>query len=637
MGYLQRLLIQYKWIILGVVLASILLIFYWLSGSDQDYYRDEIESTVEVDSVISLLDKLPSGKYESVGYDKAAQYYDGQRESYEKLLSYLNDRVGRDNTEYGIASLYVGKGLVALSGGQMDSVVYYIQEAEKVMPLGNNRCSYFELIAMYHLRRSDLKMSKTYLNKGLEEAIRHRDVVKRRFFLNKLGSICFNESLYGAASKYFLEVYSTYPSGKGAPAELIGNIISVKIVEGNYQEAEVFWKKNEELLASARDRYSRQLVLINRIELNLHLGRFDETESLFAELPDSMVLSNLRIHHLANRLKFAQERSPKSVGSLLGRHIDWVMADYFGAVTRLEPYLLLSINEEDGLLEADSLESWKNRSVEQFEENPMASSNHYKLISTIYSKQPKMMAEAYKVLEISNDYKDKYHLLDDSVKRADFTAKKDFESMKTKQFAFEKEMLQQKKINGYLAGTYGSVVLTLFLLVLFLWARQTAKKKELDWAQMQLHIQVEEKEFLQKEKELNARIIGLSELVMEKSLELSKKLKVLNTSNSPEIETLRKELEALGRVETTSRPQIADSKLKEQGDILEQYPQLKAMNLTEKRIFILSVDGYKSKDIAAIVGVSPQYIHNVRSKIRKVLGVDNSVHWESFKDKRFRA
>ncbi|MFM8996445.1 MAG: hypothetical protein ACKOI1_09370 [Bacteroidota bacterium] len=608
-----------------------------MSGSDQDYYRDEIESTVEVDSVISLLDKLPSGKYESVGYDKAAQYYDGQRESYEKLLSYLNDRVGRDNTEYGIASLYVGRGLVALSGGQMDSVVYYIQEAEKVMPLGNNRCSYFELIAMYHLRRSDLKMSKTYLNKGLEEAIRHRDVVKRRFFLNKLGSICFNESMYGAASKYFLEVYSTYPSGKGAPAELIGNIISVKIVEGNYQEAEVFWKKNDELLASARDRYSRQLVLTNRIELNLHLGRFDEIESLFAELPDSMVLSNLRIHHLANRLKIAQERSPNLVGSILGRHMDWVMADYFGAVTRLEPYLLSSINEEDGLLEADSLESWKNRSLEQFEENPMASSNHYKLISTIYSKQPKMMAEAYEVLEISNDFKDKYHLLDDSVKRADFTAKKDFESMKTKQFAFEKEMLQQKKINGYLAGTYGSVVLTLFLLVLFLWARQTAKKKELDWAQMQLHVQVEEKEFLQKEKELNARIIGLSELVMEKSLELSKKLKVLNTSNSPEIETLRKELEALGRVETTSRPQIADLKLKEQGDILEQYPQLKAMNLTEKRIFILSVDGYKSKDIAAIVGVSPQYTHNVRSKIRKVLGVDNSVHWESFKDKRFRA
>ncbi len=634
MGYLKTIINQYKWIIIGVISSCILLIFYFLSESDQDYYRDDIERAVEVDSVIAMLDKLPSGKYESVGYDKVAQYYDGQKESYEKLLTYLNDRVSRDNTEYGIASLYVGHGLVSLSEGEMDSVVFYIQEAEKIMPLGNNRCSYFELIAMYHLTRGDLKMSKTYLNKGLEEAIRHRDVVKRRFFLNKLGSICFNESLYGAASKYFLEVYSTYPSGKGAPAELIGNIISVKIVEGNYQEAEVFWKKNEDLLAGARDRYSRQLVLINRIELNLHLGRMEETAALMSQLPDSIVLSNLRIHHLANRLNYAKEKSPKSALTLLRKRLDWIMGDYFGAVTRLTPFLIQSINEESGLLEADSLESWKNRSLEQFEENPMASSNHYQLLSAIYHKQDNKMLEAYESLLISNDYKDKYHLLDDSVKRADFTAKKDFESMKTKQYAFEKEMLQQKKINGYLAGTYGSVVLTLFLLVLFLWARQTAKKKELDWAQMQLHVQVEEKEFLQKEKELNARIIGLSELVMEKSLELSKKLKLLNTSNSPEIETLRKELEALGRVETTSRPQIADSKLKEQGDIMEQYPQLKAMNLTEKRIFILSVDGYKSKDIAAIVGVSPQYIHNVRSKIRKVLGVDNSVHWESFKDKR---
>lgn len=636
MGLIKSFFTRYKWVVVGVVIALILLILFVLNDNDQDYFRNEIEDAVEVDSVISMLDKLPSGKYESVGYDKVAKYYEGQRDSYEKLLSYLNDRVYRDNTEYAIASMYVGKGLVALTKGEMDSVVHYIQESEKIMPLGNNRCSYFELIAMFHLDRGDLKMSKTFLNKGLEEAIRYRDVVKRRFFLNKLGSICFSESLYGAASKYFLEVYSTYPSGKGAPAELIGNIISVKIVEGNYQEAEVFWNKNEELLAKARDKYAKQLVLINRIELNLHLGRVSETDPLFAQLPDSTVLPSLRIAHLANRLSYARVKAPDLVMSILRRRMEWVMNDYFGAVTRLEPYLLQSIEEKEDLLISDSLESWKNRTIEQFNDNPMAASNHYRLLSAIYQQVDNKMSEAYQTLLVSNEFKDKYHLLDDSVKRADFTAKKDFESMKTKQFAFEKEMLQQKKINGYLAGTYGSVVLTLLLLVLFLWSRQTAKKKELDWAQMQLHIQVEEKEFLQKEKELNARIIGLSELVMEKSLELSKKLKSLNTNNSPDIETLRKELEALGRVETTSRPQIADSKLKEKGDIMEQYPQLKSMSLTEKRIFILSVDGYKSKDIAAIVGVTPQYIHNVRSKIRKVLGVDNSVHWESFKDKRLQ-
>lgn len=637
MVYIKELFRQYKWVIISITMVFILLIGNWLNNEEQDSYRQEIENTQEVDSVIALLDKLPSGKYESVGYDRLAKFYENQKESYEKLLSYINDRVNRDNTEYGMASMQVGRGLVSLARGEMDSVVFYIQEAEKSMPRGNNRCSYFELIAMYHFTRNDFKMAKTYLNKGLEESIRYRDVAKRRFFLNKLGSICFSESLYGAASKYFLEVYSTYPSGRGVPAELIGNIISVKIVEGNYQEAEVFWNKNQILLENANDRYSKQLVMINRMELNLHLGRVEETELLLQTLTDSLVLGSLRIHHLQNRLNYLKEKSPSAVLKSLNRRLDWVADDYFGAVNRLEPFLLQAIESGEDYLRADSLVGWLERESDQFEDNPMALSNHHKLLSAIYRTKEKMMDAAYESMLISNEFKDKYHLLDDSMKRADFTAKKDFESMKTKQYAFEKEMLQQKKINGYLAGTYGSVLITLFLLVLFLLARQTAKKKELDWAQMQLHVQVEEKEFLQKEKELNARIIGLSELVMEKSLELSKKLKELNTNNSPEIETLRKELEALGRVETTSRPQIADSKLKEQGDILEQYPQLKALNLTEKRIFILSIDGYKSKDIAAIVGVSPQYIHNVRSKIRKVLGVDNSVHWESFKDNRVRA
>jgi len=554
MGNPKQLLFQYKWVVTSVVILGIALIVYLLDDTGEDYYRDEIESTVEVDSVISMLDKLPSGKYESVGYDKVAIFYENHRESYEELLMYINDRVSRDNTEYGIASSFVGRGLVSLKKGEMDSVIFFIQEAEKIMPMSNNRCSYFELIAMYHFTRGDLKMSKNYLNKGLEEAIRHRDQVKRRFFLNKLGSICFNEALYGAASKYFLEVYSTYPSGKGVPAELIGNIISVKMVEGNYQEAETFWKKNEELLASARDKYSRQLIAINRMELSMHLERWDEGADLMKSMPDSLILNNLRIVYLANQLTLVKEKNPDALSRILGRKMEWVSEDYFGAVTRLKPFLLEAIRLDETFVLADSLMSWKDAVAEQFEDNPLALANHHELLSAIF-RQKDEMKEAYEALQVSNEYKDRYHLLDDSVKRADFTAKKDFESMKTKQFAFEKELLQQKKINGYLAGTYGSVVLTLLLLVLFLWARQTAKKKELDWAQMQLHV-------------------------------------------------------------------------------FEHYPQLKAMNLTEKRIFILSVDGYKSKDIAAIVGVTPQYIHNVRSKIRKVLGVDNGVNWESFKDKR---
>ena len=163
--------------------------------------------------------------------------------------------------------------------------------------------------------------------------------------------------------------------------------------------------------------------------------------------------------------------------------------------------------------------------------------------------------------------------------------------------------------------------------------RQRVKQRELEMSTFQLSVQREEKSHIQKEKEMNERIIHMSELVLSKSMEISKKLKTIKTENPQELDLIRRDLEAMSRVENTTRPQLADSKIKEQGDIFDHYPALKTLSLTEKRIFILSVDGYKSKDIAAIVGVTPQYIHNVRSKIRRILGIDNSTHWESFKEK----
>lgn len=66
---------------------------------------------------------------------------------------------------------------------------------------------------------------------------------------------------------------------------------------------------------------------------------------------------------------------------------------------------------------------------------------------------------------------------------------------------------------------------------------------------------------------MNERIIRMSELVLSKSLEISKKLKTIKTENPQELDSIRRDLEAMGRVENTARPQLADTKIKEQGDI----------------------------------------------------------------------
>ena len=101
-------------------------------------------------------------------------------------------------------------------------------------------------------------------------------------------------------------------------------------------------------------------------------------------------------------------------------------------------------------------------------------------------------------------------------------------------------------------------------------------------------------------------------MMMEKTGDLIKQLKNMKSANKDDLEEIRRSLEGMVRVDTGSNPQMADNFIKENDLLLNKYPIIKEMNLTERRIFILSVEGFKSKDISNLVGVTPQYIHNVR-------------------------
>jgi hypothetical protein len=192
--------------------------------------------------------------------------------------------------------------------------------------------------------------------------------------------------------------------------------------------------------------------------------------------------------------------------------------------------------------------------------------------------------------------------------------------------------LERKSLrNKFVTIILISVMIILTLTVSVLWLLNRKREKSLELIQVQLTQQEEEQRFLKKERELNDRIVSLTHMLMEKTTELGKRLRNMNYADKEDLDQLRKELEALGRVDAGTNPQVADVLIKENDDLLSKYPVVKDLNLTERRIFILSVEGFKSKDISNLVGVTPQYIHNVRSKIRKVLGVDNNIRWEELK------
>jgi DNA-binding CsgD family transcriptional regulator len=98
------------------------------------------------------------------------------------------------------------------------------------------------------------------------------------------------------------------------------------------------------------------------------------------------------------------------------------------------------------------------------------------------------------------------------------------------------------------------------------------------------------------------------------------------------LQDIKREIDELSRLGIEDKPQLADKLIDNHQVIFDRFPAFsETANLTEKRIFILSIDGYKPKEIANVVGVSVQYVHNVRTRLRKKLNLDNNVEWESLK------
>ena len=615
------------------LLGLLLIVLVWFRTTNGNKESgSSIYAMSTADSVILVLDNMNQDQYLKVAVDKLSIFHLNQESEYKKLMRYISKRVNTDDDAYGRSLLFVLRGFECDERDEPDSVQYYLEEAESVLPIGADKSYYYNLKSLHMIGKKQFRAAKELIKKGLSEANHFGDIRVKSSLFNNLGTVYFYQSLFGAASKCFTEVYDNYPKDEPMPAVLVNNIISLKLAERSYQSADEFLKKNEAILQATKDPYARGVLIINKLQINIALGRWDQSAALLSSMPDSTILPEFRLEFLGCKLKQQMQVDETKVTAMIKSHIPWIAENYFKAISGINEFFEYSAMENPDLFDLDSLSIWHDRVKFQLKENLQANSKHYRLMSKIL-KAKGDPDRAYIALNQSMAFENEFINFHDSITKADFTAKKELEVLRNAQLENELELSNRKKISSYTYGFFGAVGVILFLIALFFWMKQRIKQGELAMANYQLSMQREEKSQIQKEKEMNERIIRMSELVLSKSLEISKKLKTIKTENPQELDSIRRDLEAMGRVENTARPQLADIKIKEQGDIFDHYPALKTLSLTEKRIFILSVDGYKSKDIAAIVGVTPQYIHNVRSKIRRILGIDSSIHWESFKEK----
>lgn len=383
-------------------------------------------------------------------------------------------------------------------------------------------------------------------------------------------------------------------------------------------------------MEKTEDPYEHQLYFLNRILHLQNMERWKDARRIYSEYKPEDIMDVMKVSYLRCMLNQTMKENPEDAAALIIKYRDWIGTNYVQVLTELFNNLHDIIDKNPNIIPMDSIVKWENSFAADLKDNPKAASNSNKLKSLIAYKKGNT-ALAYKLIEQSRLDDIAYEAISDSLRYADFAEKNQLSKLKEdiSLANLKIEQAQKEKISTNYLWLLSLGVLLSFIIALLL--ALSYRKTKLDSVIDQMNFIKAEENYLQKEQELNGRIVNLSQLIVLKAQELSRKIKMIS-SDDEMLEDVKREIDELGKLAIDDKPQLADNLIDTHQFIFSRFPTFsETANLTEKRIFILSVDGYKPKDIANVVGVSVQYVHNVRTRLRKRLNIDNNIEWESLK------
>jgi len=616
-----------------LVLIGVFILVFLRSDSDTN---SKITRSNSADSLWQQIEKLREGQYEMVTFRELHRLSQipNKKQEHDKLLGYVLIRGEREGNQRVQVYHYINKSYDLIWHGTYDSALLY---GQKAMELGKSfsdisPCMYFSPISIAYYQLGNLSEAINYMKLGYEHAKKVEDYANLNSYATNLGTYYFNNGMYGSASRYFQEAVAAGQKNGKISNVLINNIISIKSTELGVLSTIEDWKKYDSILSKPSNEFERQLTVLNRVNLFQAQKRWEEASRLLQQVPDS----TLDLYFIINKMSLVLndlDRKPDRLARMsdyVFNHKHWLRRNFTQGLMELHTFLNSLVEYNPSLLPMDTLKQWEIDNDANLNQNALAKS----YLNELYAKQYATMgnfAQSNNKLSAAMVYTREYMQTNDSLKRADFIERMENARINEKLDDLTVELHQKTQRNQLVTIVLIALLLILGLTILVLWLLNRKREKSLELIQVQLNQQEEEQRFLRKERELNDRIVSITHMMMEKTGDLVKQLKGMKSANKDDLEEIRRALEGMVRVDTGSNPQMADTLMKENDALLNKFPAIQSLNLTERRIFILSVEGFKSKDISNLVGVTPQYIHNVRSKIRKILGLENQIHWEELK------
>ncbi len=463
---------------------------------------------------------------------------------------------------------------------------------------------------------------------GFDLAYNSRDYVHIHFFGVNLGYVFNKKSMYGAAQQYF-ETALEAAKKVGSPHTMaVNNLVGLLVSEKNYYDAEQLWNQefaNKEL---DPDSYEDQVLIINKAYILQKLGKHKEAQIWIKKIKNVANYPDLQIDFHRVILNQMENEELSTSAYLDSIKSIWIAYPPDG-IKKMYVFIQHALPGNSNLL-SDKDIKFIDSFVDQSTDDYYDWVDIYESVKGVRAQSEGDLNEAIGHFRKALEIKELANIKDGISRKSDITEKLHIREQQAK--LEESNILLEHERNSYLwYRLVTAAIILLGIFIIFIIVRERGRLKlQNDLVEKELILEKKSAEALQLENEINGRVLALSKLVIAKADRINKLLMALNENNfKDQIKELKTESLAIQNAFSEAKPQLADKLLEDYSEIQLDFPGVSELNMTEKRIFVLSINGYHSKEIGSILGLTGQYVNNARTRIRKKL--DISENWNEIK------
>ena len=591
--------------IIGVIIFSII-------ACKSNIKTDITKDIKDIDSAWNITKNNPTNEnfYEYVRRVKQICQTSFDTVYTNKYIGYLFDYYQAHHSYYVLNLAEQCKCIQQFSIGQTRSMRYWAQKTLSSAQQSNDVdiLDVYQLVGISYYMNPVIQDSVSYYWKlGFEEAVKLNDGYRIYFFANNLGTLFYEMKMKSISRQFFLKALQQATKDNTVSPTLINNIINTLVSEKSYKAAMDYYYKYAELLNVTPNNYQNQSIYLNKIHLHQLLGELQSADALLKNLKLQLVHESHKPNFVSlNIEQYLKSRDPYFIRPEIKEEAKKYGVD-----------IILHIDPDINFIRDSSIAFfWEIIESDVSASNPKRTSNH--LTRNVLH----LLAEKYEGLDENkyNKYMKEYARVSMQMENEPSEINNYIQEVQKVDDLFDEILKrnqeivnQSKNIRNLILGLVFLSAL-LILSLLYYRVRINLKKKQEEFL-------MKEREMLFRETQTNNRLIEFSRSLIEFNKRVKSELDRMNFAgdNTPFLKKFRSDLIGFVTVNLEQNPKAFGHtfEIKEKSNSKND-ETWNALNKTEKRIYTLTQEGFKANEIGRMLGVTTQYIYNIKAKLKRL-------------------